>query len=233
MDATHESTPQPAQLDALLQRFEEFESVMPLRRAKKMSRALSAKGGDSTVRAGLSVLTKSGRELLEEMRADATMVGVLEELAQRIEDRVELLRSAADALEEADTRLCHALSVLPIEGAASLTFEQCARKYISSHKVGWRNASHTQDWEDSLKQHVFPVMGPLLVRDVAVRHVLAVVEPIWVTTNETASRARLQIDLVLDWAIARGLRKGPNPARFNRHLDQILEGSCLRQEGIT
>jgi integrase len=52
--------------------------------------------------------------------------------------------------------------------------------------------------------------------------VIAVVEPIWGTKTETATRVRSRIELVLDFAGARGLREGPNPARWRGNLDAAL-----------
>ena len=52
--------------------------------------------------------------------------------------------------------------------------------------------------------------------------VLEVLEPIWRTKTETASRLRGRIESVLDWATVRNLRNGDNPARWRGHLDKIL-----------
>jgi len=49
-----------------------------------------------------------------------------------------------------------------------------------------------------------------------------VLEPIWRTKTETASRLRGRIEAVLDWAKVRGYRDGENPARWRGHLDKIL-----------
>jgi integrase len=106
--------------------------------------------------------------------------------------------------------------------AEALTFKECAAAYIKAHRAGWKNAKHAQQWENTLAQHAYPVIGELLVRDVKLAQVLAVLEPIWTTTNETAVRLRGRIELVLDWAAARGLRDGLNPARWRGHLDKLL-----------
>ena len=106
--------------------------------------------------------------------------------------------------------------------AEALTFKECAAAYITAHRAGWTNAKHAQQWENSLEQHAYPVIGELLVRDVKLPQVMAVLEPIWTTTNETAVRVRGRIELVLDWATARGLREGLNPARWRGHLDKLL-----------
>jgi integrase len=47
---------------------------------------------------------------------------------------------------------------------------------------------------------------------------------------ETASRLRGRIEAILDWAKARGLRTGENPARWRGHLDHLLPArSKVRQ----
>ncbi len=106
--------------------------------------------------------------------------------------------------------------------AAALTFEQCAAKYIEANQSGWKNAKHAAQWVSTLEQYAFPVMGGLLVRDVALSHVLAVLEPIWKTKTETASRLRGRLESVLDWATVRKYRTGENPARWKGHLDKLL-----------
>ncbi|MCC2654631.1 MAG: integrase, partial [Microvirga sp.] len=52
--------------------------------------------------------------------------------------------------------------------------------------------------------------------------VLRVLRPIWLTKSETASRLRGRIERVLDFAKARGMRTGENPARWRGHLDAVL-----------
>ena len=52
--------------------------------------------------------------------------------------------------------------------------------------------------------------------------VLKVLQPIWGTKSETASRIRGRIERVLDAAKAQGFRSGENPARWKGHLDAML-----------
>jgi integrase len=106
--------------------------------------------------------------------------------------------------------------------AAALTFDQAAEKYIAAQEAGWSNAKHTQQWRNTLKQHASPVIGHLTVRDVGLPHVLQVLEPLWTTKTETATRLRGRIESVLDWATTRGYRDGLNPARWRGHLDNLL-----------
>src|SRR5208283_4524657 len=57
--------------------------------------------------------------------------------------------------------------------------------------------------------------------------ILAIIEPVWNSKNETASRLRGRIEIVLDVAKTRGWRNGENPARWRRHLP-ILLPACSR-----
>jgi hypothetical protein len=52
--------------------------------------------------------------------------------------------------------------------------------------------------------------------------VMRVLEPIWRTKTETASRLRRRIESVLDYAAAHGWRAGENPARWRGHLAKLL-----------
>jgi hypothetical protein len=48
------------------------------------------------------------------------------------------------------------------------------------------------------------------------------IEPIWASKTETASRIRSRIEQVIDAAKAKGEFKGENPARWKGHLDNLL-----------
>ena len=109
-----------------------------------------------------------------------------------------------------------------LEAAKALTFSQCATAYIESHKAGWKNAKHVDQWSTTLEAYAGPVIGALPVQAVDTGLVLQILEPIWSRKPETASRLRGRIENILDWAKARGYRSGENPARWKGHLNQLL-----------
>lgn len=102
------------------------------------------------------------------------------------------------------------------------TFEVAAERYIASHQASWRNAKHRQQWSNTLATYAYPVLGKLPVRDIEVRHVLEVLQPIWTTKPETASRVRMRIEAVLDSAKLLGWRSGENPAVWRGGLEAAL-----------
>ena len=113
-------------------------------------------------------------------------------------------------------------SQLRARQATEKTFQQAAQAYIDTHGDVWKNPKHRAQWGTTLETYAYPVMGKLLVRDVSQVHVLNVLEPIWKSKNETASRLRGRIEAVLDWATVRKYRSGENPARWKGHLDKLL-----------
>jgi hypothetical protein len=92
--------------------------------------------------------------------------------------------------------------------ANSMTFEQCASKYIDAHRAGWKNAKHADQWTNTLKTYAYPVFDDLPISVIDTALVMKVLEPIWALKTETASRVRGRIESVLDWATVRGYRAG-------------------------
>ena len=106
--------------------------------------------------------------------------------------------------------------------AKARTFKECAAAYIEAHRASWKNAKHADQWGNTLAQYAYPVFGDLPVAAIDTGLVLKVLEPIWKTKTETASRVRGRIENILDWARVRNYRDGENPARWRGHLDKTL-----------
>ena len=109
-----------------------------------------------------------------------------------------------------------------LDAAKTMTFDDCAMRYIAAHEAGWKNKKHAAQWHSTLQRYVSPVMGHFSVQSVDVGLVMKVLEPIWTTKTETASRVRGRIEAVIDWATARGYRTGDNPARWRGHIENLL-----------
>jgi integrase len=106
--------------------------------------------------------------------------------------------------------------------ASAITFEQAAGQFIKAKRHEWTNPKHENQWTNTLEEYAFPVIGRLSVARIELSHILKILEPIWTTKTETATRVRNRIENILDWAKARGYRQGDNPAAWRGHLDKIL-----------
>lgn len=141
---------------------------------------------------------------------------------------------AAARQKAADARKLRLAGVDPIDAkrasraaaakaaATAMTFDACRDAYIAAHRSGWKNPKHPKQWESTLATYATPVIGKVFVRDVDTASVMRILEPIWATKPETASRVRGRIERILDWARVRGHREGENPARWRGHLDHLL-----------
>jgi integrase len=129
-----------------------------------------------------------------------------------------MLREGIDPIEARKTKQGQA----KLDAARSVTFKQCAEGYVAAHAEGWKSAKHRKQWETTLAMYAYPTFGDLPVQLVDVALVMKVLEPIWKTKTETASRLRGRIEGVLNWAKTRGHRSGENPAAWKGHLENLL-----------
>ena len=109
-----------------------------------------------------------------------------------------------------------------LDAAKMITFAQCGAAYIENHRAAWKSQKHAAQWEATLRTYAYPVFGNLPVAAVDTALVIKVLDPIWTTKPETASRLRGRIEAVLDFAKVRGYRDGENPARWKGHLKEAL-----------
>ncbi|MBA4755065.1 MAG: site-specific integrase [Sphingobium sp.] len=132
------------------------------------------------------------------------------------------VKAGIDPLEERQRETAEALAAAQAAKVAGITFQAVAETYIGANEESWRNDKHRQQWKNTLATYVYPVIGDLPVAEVATSHVLQILEPIWKTKAETASRVRGRMETILDTAKARGYREGENPARWRGHIALIL-----------
>jgi len=137
-------------------------------------------------------------------------------------DKVRLARGLlVDGIDPIDARDSKK-RVSQAESAKRVTFREAGERYIESHRPGWRNKKHAAQWAATLETYAYPVIGDLSVADIDTGHVIKILEPIWASKTDTASRLRGRMEKILDWAKARHYRKGENPGRWKGHLENLL-----------
>ena len=127
-----------------------------------------------------------------------------------------------DPLTERENAEKAAASARQAEKAAAVTFKAMAEQFLSMNEANWRNAKHRQQWRNTLNTYAYPIIGKMRVGDIETPHVLQILEPIWLSKSETASRIRGRIETILDAAKVREYRSGENPARWRGHLANLL-----------
>jgi integrase len=142
----------------------------------------------------------------------------LADAVRRAREAKEKIRAGIDPIEERKA----ARAALAAQQARGLTFNDAVNRYLAAKLDAFKNAKHRNQWRMTLETYAGPELGPMLVSDIAVQDVLRVLEPIWRTKTETASRLRGRIEAVLAWATVAGHRTGDNPARWVGNLKELL-----------
>ena len=99
-----------------------------------------------------------------------------------------------------------------------VTFQQLTEEYLAKKAKEFKSASQGLKLSNQLTRYAFPYIGKLIVADIERAHVVKMLEPIWETKTETATRVRLHVERILDLAGVKGLRSGDNPARWTGNL---------------
>jgi integrase len=84
-----------------------------------------------------------------------------------------------------------------------------------------KHTLHGEQWHHSLRDHAGVLMS-MDVAEVGIDDMLAVLRPIWLTQNPTATRLRGRIERVISYAIVRGWRTDGNPALWRSNLENVL-----------
>lgn len=103
----------------------------------------------------------------------------------------------------------------------SLTFADYKAEFLESILVDFQNAKHRQQWRNTLEAYAAP-LNTMSIEAIETNDVLRCLKPIWESKRETAKRVQGRLERIFDAAIAQGLRRGENPARWKGHLSTLL-----------
>lgn len=60
---------------------------------------------------------------------------------------------------------------------AEVTFKQAATEYITENRHHWKNRKHADQWEATLSQYAYPIIGDMPVGLIETAHVRKVIKP--------------------------------------------------------
>jgi integrase len=124
-------------------------------------------------------------------------------------------------------------SALLAAASKNKTFRECAVAYMEAHASDYTSEKHRKQWPATLEAYAYPVIGNMLVSDIAMRDIKNVLEQettssdgktgkLWFVKTETAKRLLGRIKTVLDYATVSQYRTGNNPAQWTGYLDTQL-----------
>ncbi len=152
----------------------------------------------------------------------------LAQARERAREIKDMIRQGIDPVEDRKAKR----SALAAAQRRGMTFADAVDKALAAKLDAFKNPKHRQQWENTLATYALPELGNMLVNEITVQDVLRVLQPIWQTKTETASRLRGRIEAVLSWATVAGHRSGDNPARWSGNLKELLPAaSKVAKEG--
>jgi integrase len=154
-------------------------------------------------------VSSNGKPMSREMGLGSLATFTLAEARERAREQRRLVAAGTDPIAERHKAAAR----------QSISFAKALERYIRQPR--WRNGKHRKQWTSTLQNYAASIM-PLDVRAIERRQVLAILEPIWWTKNETAHRVRGRIEAVLDWAKVHQYCDGENPARYKGNLEIAL-----------
>lgn len=103
--------------------------------------------------------------------------------------------------------------------STAATFGEVANRYLK--EAGDWSSKTEKEWRLHLLEHAAK-LGKVAIDAVNTELVEDVLRPIWEKRPATGQRVRGKIEAVLDYAAAKRLRTGQNPARWSGHLEHVL-----------
>jgi integrase len=155
-------------------------------------------------------------------------------LAEARQKAMELRKLILEGIEPLEAKKQATISKALAE-AKRITFATAAKQCIESKKLEWKNEKHKAQWASTINTYVNPVIGKLSIQDIDTNLILKLFEqPImddktkkegtfWTVKTVTATRVRQRVEVIIDWAKAKGYFQGENPARLKGHLDHLLQ----------
>jgi integrase len=164
---------------------------------------LRTKVGEKRKEIGLGTYGSDEKEVnLKQARAEATKQK--EAIRAGIDP---IAKKKADKAKRAEEQTQH------------ITFKRYSKRFVIKQAKEHKGAKQSQRLNQLLRDYIFPHIGETYVKDIKRNQVVAIIEPIWETKNETAKRVQNYVQRIIQLAIAEGVRTDANPATWNNDLE--------------
>lgn len=132
----------------------------------------------------------------------------LAEARERAKQFRQLVDQKIDPISHRDAQLQQRKEQAAEAARNHRTFEECAYEFHETNASDWKNAKHSAQWINTLKDYAFPHFGKVPMAELTREHIRAALLPIWKEKAETASRVLQRIRTTVNYAAARGYAEG-------------------------
>ena len=100
----------------------------------------------------------------------------------------------------------------------NIKFSAISKEYVAAKSKSFKTLKQTQKLNSHLDIHVIPYIGGKSINNITSDDVFNLLNKIWFTKNETATRVRSVIENIFELAKSKGLLDGSNPAVWKGNL---------------
>jgi integrase len=104
------------------------------------------------------------------------------------------------------------------ERASTMTFAACVEQYLADKTRSFKSAKHAKQYRETLER-ACAAFGDMNVAAIDTPTVIKFLTPMWREIPPTAKRIQGRIESVFDWATVHEFRQGPNPGKWDGHLE--------------
>lgn len=204
-----------------------IERLTPAFVRKSTKPGMFADGANLWLHVGAGATEKTGKSWIFRYTIDrrAKSMGLgpihtvgLAQARQLAQQAREKLNAGIDPLEERKRMRQERAAA----AASLITFQEVLDRYTAAHEIAWKTPKFRAQWKKTVEVYASPTIGKLSVGAVDTGHMVKLLQPIWRTKPETATRVRARVEAILDYARVHGWRAGDNPARWRGHLAKLL-----------
>ena len=147
---------------------------------------------------------------------------------------LEAARKLAESLRnEIESGKDPLIKIEPSTGSGPATFGEVAQACIRKNAPAWKSAKTEAAWRSSISTYCKPIEN-IPVGEVTRQHVASVLSDIWLQKPELSHKLRQRIEVVLNFAVARGDLPDDrvNPAASNARLLDLLPKKISRSDRV-
>jgi hypothetical protein len=93
-----------------------------------------------------------------------------------------------------------------------VTFRSAFEQFFAVRRQRLSNGKHIQQWQNTMRDYVFPAIGDLAVANIGAADILELLTPIWFEKPETASRVLQRLRATLTARSSAASARRPTPA---------------------
>ena len=106
----------------------------------------------------------------------------------------------------------------------SIYFSDVVDQFIKYRTPQWTCPKNEKDWRSSLENYAYPILNKKPLSMITDKDIQKILDPIWHRKKDLPKKLQERLNLIMGFAIQRGLYKKSNPAAWENNLKFVYGG---------